>query len=165
MTTHEVVEGIVHAWLDGDDEARPIVGDLAEEVGADIYDYAARFARDEDEIRLIAMCEHLECEPDEVSVGVSGPLYGEGQGYEYGREEWAVLSEEEAEAAWEESLDNYLDECILPELAEPMRTYFDRDAWKRDARHDGRGHCLSGYDGNEHEVHLAGTWYFLYRLN
>ena len=30
---------------------------------------------------------------------------------------------------------------------------------------DGRGHFLSGYDGEELELCVAGTWYFIYRTN
>ena len=65
--------------------------------------------------------------------------------------EFAVGTEEEADEAWEESLDSYLEECVLPELPEALSSYFDEESWKRDARFDGRGHSLSGYDSNEVE--------------
>ena len=42
-----------------------------------------------------------------------------------------------------------------------MEPYFDREAWKRDARMDGRGHCLGSYDGGEYEV----GDYLVYRIN
>lgn len=32
-------------------------------------------------------------------------------------------------------------------------------------RLDGRGHFLSSYDGDEHEVTIKGTYYFVYRMN
>lgn len=79
--------------------------------------------------------------------------------------EYLVLDETEAEQAWEESLDSYLDDCILSDLKGVAAQYFDRDAWKRDARHDGRGHCLSSYDGNEEEVQVDGEWIYIYRVN
>ncbi len=81
--------------------------------------------------------------------------------------EYLVLTDEEADEMWDEQLDSYLDECVLPELPETARRYFDRDAWKRDARHDGRGHSLSSYDGNEDEVYDEedDTTYYIYRTN
>ena len=66
--------------------------------------------------------------------------------------EYAIGTENDADDAWEQSLDSYLEECIYPELPESMVSYFDDEAWKRDARYDGRGHSLSSYDGNELEI-------------
>jgi hypothetical protein len=86
--------------------------------------------------------------------------------FEHARGEYLVLTDEEADQRWDEYLDSYLDECVMPELHGTLANYFDRDAWKRDARHDGRGHSLSPYDGNEHEVRLAdGTYVYIYRTN
>lgn len=80
-----------------------------------------------------------------------------------GRAEYAIGTDEEADAAWDQSLDSYLDDCgLLDSIPENLRSYFDRDAWKRDARFDGRGHALSSYDGSEME--LAGNLY-AYRIN
>lgn len=64
-----------------------------------------------------------------------------------GMEFW-IMDDTAADSAWDESLENYLDECV----AGADGPYFDREAWKRDARFDGRGHCLNGYDGNEIEA-------------
>ena len=66
--------------------------------------------------------------------------------------EYAIGTEVEADEAWEEYLNSYLDDCIYPELPENMINYFDDEAWKRDARYDGRGHSLSCYDGNELDI-------------
>ena len=66
--------------------------------------------------------------------------------------EYAIGTDEEADDAWDMSLDNYLEECVYPELPETMVNYFDDDAWKRDAKYDGRGHVLSSYDGNEIDI-------------
>ncbi len=71
------------------------------------------------------------------------------QEYEANAGEFLVLTNDEAEAAHEEALEQYLDEIVLPELDENVSKYFDREAWKRDARLDGRGHALSMYDGEE----------------
>ena len=66
--------------------------------------------------------------------------------------EYAIGTEEEADYAWDESLDSYLEECVYPEIPDNMVNYFNDEAWKRDARHDGRGHSLSSYDGNELDI-------------
>ena len=88
-------------------------------------------------------------------------------------EDYRVLTDEEADEAWEESLDNYIEECITPEIdkisegAGNLSYYitFDEDAWKRDARMDGRGHSLSSYDGHENEETVEGTTFYIYRIN
>lgn len=72
---------------------------------------------------------------------------------------YMVLDDDEADELWEEYLESYLDECV-PGSDGP---YFDREAWKRDARHDGRGHCLASYDGSEGEQKVDCETYFIYR--
>ncbi len=81
--------------------------------------------------------------------------------YSAGGNDYMVLTDSEADDKWDESLENYIDECL--EIPKEIINYFDREAWKRDARIDGRGHSLSSYDGNESEEKINGTWYFLYR--
>lgn len=71
------------------------------------------------------------------------------QEWEVNDGEYLVLTEDEAETAHEEALEQWLDEIVTPELDENVAKYFDREAWKRDARLDGRGHALSQYDGEE----------------
>ena len=66
--------------------------------------------------------------------------------------DYQVLTDWEADEQWELSLESYLDDCIYPELPAAMRHYFDDERWKRDARTDGRAHCISHYDGEEHEA-------------
>lgn len=84
---------------------------------------------------------------------------------EYYNEEYEVLTDEEADDRWEEELNNYIDECIRPELPEFLGNYFDEEAWKRDARFDGRGHSISRYDGCENEIKVNDTYYYIYRQN
>jgi hypothetical protein len=82
--------------------------------------------------------------------------------YSIGRAEYAVGTDAEADEAWDQALDSYLEECVLPELPDFARSYFDEERWKSDARHDGRGRALASYDGNELE--LAGDFY-AFRIN
>lgn len=85
--------------------------------------------------------------------------------FSWGNREFLVVTDDEADKLWDEELDNYLDECVLTELPENVRHYFDREKWKHDARIDGRGHALNRYDGNEDCVEIDGTDYFIYRQN
>lgn len=83
----------------------------------------------------------------------------------YGKEEYLVVTDDEADKLWDDYLENYIDECIIPEVPSQYQGYFDREAWKKDAYHDGRAHSLSTYDGDEHEEEVEGTNYFIYRTN
>jgi hypothetical protein len=83
----------------------------------------------------------------------------------YSTEEYEVLTDSEADERWDEELELYIDECILPELPDFASQYFDREAWKRDAEFDGRGHAISRYDGEENEQTVNGTTFYIYRQN
>ena len=114
-----------------------------------------------EEQRIEALTAHLELTGDEwEEITVSS--YDETL-LEYGRQEYLVLTDEEAEQRLDEHLDNLLEDIVLSELPESLQHYFDEDAWKRDAsKYDGRGHYLSGYDGQEHQ---AAHGLFIYRTN
>lgn len=71
--------------------------------------------------------------------------------------EYLVLADEEADTLWDEQLESYAEDCL--EIPENIRPYFDMEKWKEDARHDGRGHSLSFYNGEEHEA----LDYFIFR--
>lgn len=85
-----------------------------------------------------------------------------------GRAEYVVGTDEEANEAWDQSLDFYIEDCIAPEIEKiqigSLSNYitFDVESWKRDARHDGRGHALASYDGDE--IDLA-DGYVAFRIN
>lgn len=75
------------------------------------------------------------------------------------------LTDSEADDRWEEELDHYIDDCILPEIPDWVRNYFDEEKWKDDARFDGRGHCIARYDGNENEIEVDDEWFYIYRMD
>jgi hypothetical protein len=116
--------------------------------------------------KQIALALYLECSPDELTEE-SYDHYGMVI-YSLGSQEYSVGTDDEADSAWDQELDNYIEECIEPELEKVavgnLAPYikFDADLWKRDARMDGRGHALSRYDGDE--IELDGDLY-AYRLN
>ena len=98
-------------------------------------------------LRINALALHLGVEVEELNVSP----YDDNV-IEYGNKEYLVVTDDEADEYWEQHLDNYLDEIIYPELPEHLRNYFDDEAWKSDARYDGRAHSLARYDGNEAEI-------------
>ena len=75
--------------------------------------------------------------------------------------EFAIGSDDEADDAWDEVLDNYLEDFIYPEIPQSIKYYFNDEAWKTDAKYDGRGHFLSAYNGEEISI----GWIYAYRLN
>lgn len=119
----------------------------------------------DNESRISAIATFLDCEPEEITEE-RYDYYGMPV-FSLGSQEYAVATDEEADSAWDASLDNYIEECIQPELDKleigNLSAYikFDEEKWKWDARMDGRGHSLSGYDGDENE---EGEFY-IYRLN
>jgi len=115
---------------------------------------------DDDEKRcLIAVAWHRE-QGNKTGPADCSVEYGDV--IKVGGAEYRVLDDDEREAAWEESLENYLDEgCV--EGADG--SYFDREAWKHDARIDGAGSFLACYDGEENEYHVGHDVWFLYRVN
>jgi hypothetical protein len=120
----------------------------------------------DNEDKKIALAKHLECSPDELTEE-SNDHYGMVI-YSLGSQEYSVGTDDEADSAWDQELDNYIEECIEPEVEKVavgnLSAYikFDSEMWKRDARMDGRGHALSRYDGDE--IELEGDLY-AYRLN
>ena len=81
--------------------------------------------------------------------------------------EYEVLTDDEANDRWDQALESYIDDCIMPELPEPLASYFDVEAWKRDARFDGRGHAINHYDGGEdwEKDPETGEEFYIYRTN
>lgn len=103
-------------------------------------------------VRMYDLCENdlEDIEIDGTRVTVQGTDYLAG-------------TDSQMDEAWDEELENYIEECIFPELNERYQMYFDNEAWKRDAKYDGRGHALNRYDGGEDSVQFNGEWYYSYR--
>jgi hypothetical protein len=110
---------------------------------------------------IIALAEELGEDPADITEE-RYKCYGL-KVLSHGSAEYAVGTDEEADEAWNQALDSYLDDCgVLGSIPKNLRAYFDRDAWKRDARHDGRGHALASYDGDEMELQDG---YVAFRIN
>lgn len=72
-------------------------------------------------------------------------------------------TDEEMDDEWEKELDNYIEECVLPEIPEHYRNYFDDESFKTDCRYDGRARSLNKYNGGEEEINVNGICYYAYR--
>lgn len=143
----------------------------------------------EDVAKVRALCEFVECEPRELSLE-RHDYYGLSV-YGYGQLEYAIGTDCEADAAveqntrdmvWAFNAQFILEQCELPrELAPVIGTFQGEeceganeallklvekccglgDFTKAAVGADGRGHFLSGYDGEENE---SGEFY-IYRVN
>lgn len=100
---------------------------------------------------------------EEITVGELDNITGNGTSFSFGGREWIVATDAEADQLQDEDFDNYIEDCVLPELQGNLKNYFDEEAWKRDARIYGRGNSLSHYDGHEQEKTVNNTTYYLYR--
>lgn len=113
--------------------------------------------------RKTALAQHLDCASEDIWAEAGDNIFSANVN-EY-QVLYQVLTEEEAEEAWDVELEQYLDDCILPELPKTAQQYFDRDRWKDDAKIDGRGHCINHYDGSEECETVLGVDYYIYRIN
>jgi len=142
---------------------------------------------DEEGQRIFALCSHLECESDDLDVA----RYDETL-IENGNQEYLVLTEDEADqraedyirdSLWAFNADficNYMPDGIGPDEVNTLRgdkcedvnpafvalVGDNMDSLIEDAiSSDGRGHFLNTYDGEEYEVNVGETLYFIYRVN
>jgi len=168
------VLGLVHGLVPSDRLACLALADLYEEAGREwwaneLREKAERKGKEEEkqrqaasrprptfEHRIAALAIHLGVPEDELEGGHND------WDVDHGRDSYIVATDDEVESLWDESLESYLDDGGV-EGADSM--YFDREAWKRDARHDGAAHCLATYDGNEDEVAVEGIVFRIFRTN
>jgi hypothetical protein len=103
-------------------------------------------------VKMFDLCENdlQDIEINDTNCTVQGVDYTAG-------------TDEEMDEVWDAELENYIEECILPDVPKNVRNYFDNEAWKRDARFDGRGHALNRYNGGEEEARVNNTYYYAYR--
>jgi len=111
-------------------------------------------------LRKRALAQLLDISTEEIEVSSYNEQELQAEGGDF-----LVVTDVEADELWEASLESYLEECIYPELPETTKNYFDDEAWKRDARFDGRGHSLSSYDGHEEYEDIDGQTFYIYRTN
>lgn len=142
----------------------------AKKIDTDIETQATEQDDAEDTIDLSEVDEKIRALMQELGIDDPDEINDDGDNrYRVGShmrgQEYLVLTDSEADAAHDKELDSYIEELVMPEIPERLQGYFDEEAWKRDARMDGRGHSLATYDGNENEQEIDGTTYYIYRTN
>ena len=159
------------SWLKVDlpegieDTIRSIISEIEDErsdmifVDEDSEEHFELFSDFNDPESAFALAVHCALCTDEIDDIIEhGDCRWTVQGTDY-----LCGNDEEMDEAWEQSLENYLDECVLPELPENMREYFDKEAWIEDAKVDGRAHSLNRYDGTEASVVTLNSTIYIYR--
>lgn len=149
-TLLEALQTLIDNGL-SNDYVKTVVNDLLENDALDDDD-------DKKALVLYSVCEDWEGGGD---LDIEASTYDDCK-FSVGGREYLVLDEDERESRWDDALDSYLDDGCVEGADSP---YFDREAWKRDARMDGAGHVLNSYDGNEHEFSVGSGWYYVYRQN
>ena len=117
---------------------------------------------EDEKMQAVFQLMGLELEEGETVEDYVTNTYGDV--YSCDGEEYLILTDSEADQEYDEQLNNYIEECIMPEIPSHLQNYFDEDAWKQDASYDGRGHLLATYDGYENMEEVEGTDYYLYRV-
>ncbi len=123
-------------------------------------DCSTSFENADDRVKAFASFEGCSVQDAEGYVS----SYDE-QTFDIGNRSYLCVTDSEADELWDADLENYIEECILHELPEQYRQYFDSEGWKDDARMDGRAHSLNRYDGGEEEIEYNGTDFYIYRTN
>lgn len=126
------------------------------------------------------------CSSDEIS-----PVSYRENAFSWGRQEYLVLTDQEADALTEESILNsvwatrasFLQGFLVVEIPEKIIRLIQEemsedcndllkalltnaDGFVRDViLSDGRGNTLAGYDGEEHDFVFRGKRYYIYRIN
>ena len=112
----------------------------------------------------IALAIHLGLTVEELD-DISDCKHGYGNcSLDYQGTYYYCGTEEEIDIAHTESLENYVDECVLLEIPKHYRNYFDTEKFIEDAKVDGFGHALNSYDGNEYEETVNNVTYFICQM-
>lgn len=139
-----------------------------------------------------ALCEHLGCEPCDLNE-IGHEHYGL-KSFSFGGQEYAIGTNAQADKAarlniedsiWAFNASFILSECNLPgELEEGLKAWQEKECegcndellrmvnrlcgdsfFEAAISADGRGHFLSGYDGEENDVVSEGETFYIYRTN
>jgi hypothetical protein len=152
----EVVEDCITLIEEYEDERR---GDtLLSDMDFDDAITLIKEASNEDEFEVLAIAKMLDLTVNEIDdIKIDGNrITVQGVDYIFG-------TDSEMDDEWDEELEGFLEDCIYPELEGNLKQYFNDEAWKRDAKMDGRGHSLNRYDGGELYTTVDGVDYYAYR--
>ena len=156
-----------HAWIhcvlpkDFEDTLNEVCDKIEAEEKERLSGQGRVFWSNIEDKKIIALGKHLDLTPNEAREDITN---NEDCNYDYSGTSYLVCTNEEADDLWDKELDYYLEECVLSEIKDKsLKMYFDENAWKKDAKQDGRGHSLNRYDGSEDEEDVNGTTYYIYR--
>lgn len=126
--------------------------DEIEERDIDHYTYDPEYTN---EVNALAKFLDIPCS----DVDDKGDCRFRAEGSDY-----IVADDDDADALARESLQNYVEDCVLSEIPNQYQLYFDTERFIEDVlSQDGRGPTLSSWDGEEKEVEIEDTTYFIYR--
>jgi hypothetical protein len=81
-------------------------------------------------------------------------------------ETWKIMTESEYQTYSDEIIDNFIDECVLPEIPEQYRTYFDVEKFIQDIDYGGdRDGLVAAYDGVVYQQKINGVWFYFWRMD
>jgi hypothetical protein len=153
----EIFKGLKLQWLAEAKETYAIVKSIpsdlrTEDESIDLDDFL-------EPERVQALAEFLDCPLSIITESAYGGHVFSAEG-----SDWLVVDDNEADELWEEDLENYVEECILPDLNEMHRNYFDTESWIEDTKRNGdRGNSLNRYSGEEDSVEFEGITWFIYQ--
>lgn len=156
----EQVDNIIEAIEEAEEERKSgaKLSEMSEADALEAVEHYTNFASGRDAELCLALALMNDLTVDELDSIEIDDNRCTVQGVDY-----LAGTDDEMDEEWDADLDNYLEECVYPELPETAKRYFDDDAWKKDARMDGRAHSLGRYNGEEESKTVNGTEYFAYR--
>lgn len=116
---------------------------------------------DIDDDKVIALMQHLGISPTEAYEDI---IFS--NCYEYGNQEYEILTDDEAAYEEEQYVEQIIEDCYISELPKDsvVRSYINMSEWVSDWCNN-RGENLASYDGIENEEIVNGTTYYIYRKN
>lgn len=97
--------------------------------------------------------------------------YGKYDFYEYGNiikwgnEEYVVVQETLMDVLFREYMEEYIDECVIGDIPESLRGYFDYEAYIDDWENDDGYSVMASYDGYIDDIDILGDQYYVFRIN
>lgn len=108
---------------------------------------------------VLALAQHLELKINDVD-GITNT--GNCRYNVFGTDYICGL-DNDVDEIFEESIKNYIDDCVLPEIPKLYHRYFNEEDFIADCKKDGRGHTLNRYDGCEDSEDVDGKIYYIYQ--
>jgi hypothetical protein len=157
-------EEIKKTWIDLMDyynkvESEEIVEDV-DLLIKDAYDVAPDGHEEYDD-RIVALGIHLGFRMSEIDdIEYEYDCHYAAQGNEYFCGNWSEINDAQMQAT-----ENYIDECVLPDIDENIHQFLDMDRMIEHYSQDGWAHILGSYDGEGYEIKVNGETYHICRTN